>query len=77
MAFPLIVFPLGLPLLVKFLNDMRVELYLQDMQIELKNLLWDKKKLEEDLQTTLQELKMMELILTEFEEEHNKAIAKN
>lgn len=53
-----------------------MELYSQDMQIELKNLLWDKKKLEEDLQTSLQELKMMELILAKVEEEHDNTIAK-
>lgn len=46
------------------------------MQIELENLAWDRKELQEHLQTAIKEQKMMELILTELEEEHDKVIAK-
>lgn len=46
------------------------------MQIELENLAWDRKELQEHLQTAIKEQKMMELILAELEEEHDKAIAK-
>jgi protein-disulfide isomerase len=46
------------------------------MQIELENLVWDRKELQEDLQTAMKEGKMMELILAELEEEYDKAIAK-
>lgn len=55
---------------------MQLELYLHDMQIELENLEWDRNELGEDLQTAIKECKMMELILAEVEEEHDKAIAK-
>ena len=55
---------------------MQLKLYLHDMQIDLENLLWDNKKLQEHLQTAIKERKMMELILEELEEEHDKAIAK-
>jgi hypothetical protein len=51
-------------------------LYLHDMRIELENLLWDRKELQEHLQTAIKECKMMELILAELEEEHDKAISK-
>ncbi|KAM4073399.1 hypothetical protein ACB094_10G015400 [Castanea mollissima] len=57
-------------------NERQLELYLHDMQIDLENLLWDNKKLQEHLQTANKERKMMELILAELEEEHDKAIAK-
>jgi hypothetical protein len=46
------------------------------MQIELENLVWDRKELQEHLQTAMKEGKMMELILAELEEEYDKAIAK-
>lgn len=53
-----------------------MELHLQNMQIELENLAWDRKQLQQHLQTAIKEHKMMELILAELEEEHDKAIAK-
>ena len=56
--------------------SVQLELYLHDIQIDLENLLWDNKKLQEHLQTAIKERKMMELILAELEEEHDKAIAK-
>jgi hypothetical protein len=46
------------------------------MQIELENLVWDKKEMQEHLQTAIKERKMMDLILAELEEEYDKAIAK-
>lgn len=46
------------------------------MQIELENLAWDRKQLQQHLQIAIKEHKMMELILAELEEEHDKAIAK-
>ncbi len=55
---------------------MQLGLYLHDMRIELENLLWDRKELQEYLQTAIKERKMMELILAELEEEHDKAISK-
>lgn len=56
--------------------SVQLELYLHDTQIELENLVWDRKELQEHLQTTIKERKMMELILAELEEEYDKAIAK-
>lgn len=55
---------------------MQLGLYLHDMRIKLENLLWDRKELQEHLQTAIKERKMMELILAELEEEHDKAISK-
>lgn len=55
---------------------LQLELHLHDMQIESENLAWDRKQLQEHLQTAIKEHKMMELILAELEEEHDKAIAK-
>lgn len=57
-------------------RERRLQLHLHDMQIELENLAWDRKELQEHLQTAIKEQKMMELILTELEEEHDKVIAK-
>lgn len=51
-------------------------MHLHDMQIELENLAWDRKELQQHLQTAIKEHKLMELILAELEEEHDKAIAK-
>ncbi|XP_035543812.1 uncharacterized protein LOC108995522 isoform X3 [Juglans regia] len=56
--------------------SVQLELYLNDIQIELENLEWDRKELGDDLQIAIKECKMMELILAEVEEEHDKAIAK-
>ncbi|XP_008238001.1 PREDICTED: uncharacterized protein LOC103336688 [Prunus mume] len=57
-------------------RERQLERHLLDMQIELENLAWDRKELQEHLQTAIKEQKMMELILAELEEEHDKAIAK-
>ncbi|XP_059440959.1 uncharacterized protein LOC132173471 [Corylus avellana] len=74
----LIVALISLP--VRILNalqrEKQLELYLHDMQIELENLVWDRKEMQEHLQTAIKERKMMDLILAELEEEYDKAIAK-
>ncbi|PRQ19252.1 hypothetical protein RchiOBHm_Chr7g0215151 [Rosa chinensis] len=57
-------------------RERHLELHLHDMQIELQNLAWDRKELEEHLQKAIKEQKIMELILAELEEEHDKVIAK-
>ncbi|KAJ1396838.1 hypothetical protein SESBI_32230 [Sesbania bispinosa] len=46
------------------------------MQNELENLVWNGKQLQEKLQKAVKECKMMEMLLTELEEEHDMAIAK-
>ncbi|KAL6176162.1 hypothetical protein ACLB2K_052797 [Fragaria x ananassa] len=57
-------------------RERHLEMHLHNMQIELENLAWDRKELEEHLQRAIREQKMMELILAELEEEHDKVIAK-
>lgn len=46
------------------------------MQIELENLEWDRKELQEHLIAAIKEQRMMELILAELEEEHDNAVGK-
>ncbi|KAF8380842.1 hypothetical protein HHK36_028337 [Tetracentron sinense] len=53
---------------------MMLEMHLHEMQIELENLVWDKKELEERLQIAIKDRRIIESILAEFEEEHDKAI---
>ncbi|KAF3449241.1 hypothetical protein FNV43_RR09969 [Rhamnella rubrinervis] len=69
---------LSLPLrmLIALQRERQLEMHLHDMQIELENLAWDRKELQQHLQTAIKEHKMMELILADLEEEHDKAIAK-
>ncbi|KAH7515081.1 hypothetical protein FEM48_Zijuj11G0158200 [Ziziphus jujuba var. spinosa] len=67
---------LPLRILTAIQRERQLELHLHDMQIESENLAWDRKQLQEHLQTAIKEHKMMELILAELEEEHDKAIAK-
>ncbi|OIW10743.1 hypothetical protein TanjilG_27689 [Lupinus angustifolius] len=45
------------------------------MQNKLENVIWDQKELEERFQMVVKEHKMMELLVTELEEEHDMAIA--
>lgn len=61
---------MGLP------DIMQLELKLHQMQTELENLEWDQRKLKEHYQMAVNECKMMEMLLTELEEEHDMAIAK-
>ncbi|XP_050375646.1 uncharacterized protein LOC126793228 [Argentina anserina] len=57
-------------------REKQLEMHLHNMQIELENLAWDRKELEEHLHKAFREQKMMELIIAELEEEHDKVIAK-
>jgi len=54
---------------------MQLEQKLHEMHIELENLVWDKKELQEHFQMAVKERKMMEILLAELEEEHDMAIA--
>lgn len=54
---------------------MQLEQKLHEMQIELENLVWDKKELQEHFKMAVKERKMMEILLAELEEEHDMAIA--
>ena len=51
-------------------------MHLCEMQAELENLVWDKKELEEQLSMAIKERKIMEVMLTELEEEHDQAIVR-
>uniref|UniRef100_A0A5B7B511 Uncharacterized protein n=1 Tax=Davidia involucrata TaxID=16924 RepID=A0A5B7B511_DAVIN len=53
-----------------------LEMHLHEMRIELENLMWGRKELEERLQMAIKEYRMMEVMLAELEEEHEQAIVK-
>ncbi|KAI3986386.1 hypothetical protein MKX01_002231 [Papaver californicum] len=53
-----------------------LESLLLEMQIELENLAWDKKRLEERLRTVIQDRRALESILSEIEDDHDKAISR-
>ncbi|CAN6547037.1 unnamed protein product [Malus baccata var. baccata] len=53
-------------------GERQLEKHLHDMQIELENLAWDRKELQEHLHTATDEQRLMELILAELEGEHDK-----
>jgi len=55
---------------------LQLEQKLHEMQIELENVVRDKKKLQERFQMAVKERRMMEILLAEIEEENDKAIAK-
>ena len=55
---------------------MQLEMHLQEMQIDLENLMWDRKELEGHLKVATKEHRVMEMMLLELEEEHDKAIVK-
>ncbi|RDX99633.1 hypothetical protein CR513_17293, partial [Mucuna pruriens] len=59
-----------------FQRDRQLEQKLNEMQIELENLVWDKKELQGHIQVAVKERKMIEILLVELEEEHDMAIAK-
>lgn len=46
------------------------------MEIELQNLIWEKKEVYRKLQVAIKDRRFVETILIEIEEEHDKAIAK-
>ncbi|KAG5013706.1 hypothetical protein JHK86_025967 [Glycine max] len=58
-----------------FQRERQLEQKLHEMHIELENLVWDKKELQEHFQMAVKERKMMEILLAELEEEHDMAIA--
>ncbi|XP_043693956.1 uncharacterized protein LOC122644641 [Telopea speciosissima] len=53
-----------------------LEAHLHELQIQLENLVWDKMEAEELLQLALKDSRILETILAELEEDHEKAIAK-
>lgn len=57
-------------------DDLQLEFHLHEMEIELQSLIWEKKELFRQLQIAIEDSRFLETILTEIEEEHNKAIAK-
>ncbi|KAL2348763.1 hypothetical protein Fmac_002763 [Flemingia macrophylla] len=59
-----------------FQRERQLEQKLHEMQLEMENLVWDKKELQQHFQMAVKERKMMEILLSELEEEHDMAIAK-
>lgn len=57
-------------------REKMLEDHLLRMQIELDNLIWERKELHGQLQTADKEIRILESMLTEVEEENDKAIAK-
>ncbi|KAL7166530.1 hypothetical protein ACSBR2_037240 [Camellia fascicularis] len=53
-----------------------LQMRLHELQIELENLVWNRKELEERLQMAIKECRMMEAMLTELEDDHDQAIVK-
>ncbi|XP_027913057.1 uncharacterized protein LOC114173053 isoform X3 [Vigna unguiculata] len=62
--------PMGVMLLLQ------LEQKLHEIQIELENLVREKKELQEHFQMAVKERRMVEILLAEIEEEHDMAIAK-
>ncbi|XP_059664654.1 uncharacterized protein LOC132310502 [Cornus florida] len=69
---------LSLPVrvLTSLQRERLLEMHLHEIQIELENLVCDRKELEERLQMAIKEHRMMEIMLAELEEEHDQAIIK-
>ncbi|XP_061977896.1 uncharacterized protein LOC133698827 isoform X2 [Populus nigra] len=57
-------------------REKMLEDHLLRMQIELDNLIWERKELHGQLQTADKEIRILESVLAEVEEENDKAIAK-
>ncbi|KAK3004086.1 hypothetical protein RJ639_017886, partial [Escallonia herrerae] len=53
-----------------------LEMHLHEMQTELETLLWDRKELQDRLQSANKENRVTEVMLAELEEEHDQAILK-
>ncbi|CAL5429301.1 unnamed protein product [Camellia sinensis] len=53
-----------------------LQMRLHELQIQLENLVWNRKELEERLQMSIKECRMMEAMLGELEDEHEEAIVK-
>ena len=56
---------------------MQLEMQLQEMKIDVENLMWGRKELEGRLKAATKEHRLMEMMLLELEEEHDKAIVKS
>ncbi|XP_027913056.1 uncharacterized protein LOC114173053 isoform X2 [Vigna unguiculata] len=59
-----------------FQKEKQLEQKLHEIQIELENLVREKKELQEHFQMAVKERRMVEILLAEIEEEHDMAIAK-
>ncbi|GLT91363.1 hypothetical protein SLE2022_092540 [Rubroshorea leprosula] len=67
---------LPLQFLMAFQRERLLEKQLHELQFELETLVWDRKELEDHLQTAIKERRIMESMLMELEEELESAIAK-
>ncbi|XP_077238660.1 uncharacterized protein LOC143879881 isoform X2 [Tasmannia lanceolata] len=56
-------------------RERQLEVHLNEMQIQLESLVWENKELEEQLQIAIKDRAIMETLLAEIEEEHDKAIS--
>ncbi|KAI8547167.1 hypothetical protein RHMOL_Rhmol07G0174200 [Rhododendron molle] len=57
-------------------GGVELQIHLHELQIELENLVWNRKHLEERLHMAIKECRMMEAMLEEVEDEHDEAIVK-
>ncbi|KAL3743822.1 hypothetical protein ACJRO7_019001 [Eucalyptus globulus] len=57
-------------------RERQLEVNLLAMQMELENLVWERKELEERYRKAVKERKMLEFILSELEDEHEKTMAR-
>lgn len=71
----LILFPM-IKYYEKDYKHVQLEENLCEMQLELENLVWDRKILEDQLQAAIRERKILESMFAELEDEHDKAIEK-
>lgn len=55
---------------------LQLEAYLRYTQVELEYLLWDQMELEGRLQKAIKERRVMEMLLSELEEEHEKTVSR-
>ncbi|XVF13787.1 hypothetical protein REPUB_Repub08aG0237700 [Reevesia pubescens] len=63
-------------LLTALQRERLLEQHLHEMQFELETLVWDRKELKDHLQAAVRERRIMESLLIELEEEHDKAVAR-
>ncbi|KAF6168927.1 hypothetical protein GIB67_038424 [Kingdonia uniflora] len=57
-------------------RERQLQMLLDEMQFEFENLAWGKKELEDRLRAAIKDRKIMESILEELEDDHEKAIAR-
>nr|XP_018684486.1 PREDICTED: uncharacterized protein LOC103991064 isoform X2 [Musa acuminata subsp. malaccensis] len=67
---------LPMRMLTALKNEVKLERLLNEMQIQLENLIWENKELEERLLIATDDRKVIEMILKEIEEEHEKAVTR-